>query len=233
MLIKEIKATIAMIPTTTSEVELNEKEFNKEAEDPVKLYKKSTGLRYCYKIGYNNTHCGAEWKSRRGKALNNLQKLAGSPRDVEGGKDYQDQFKLYIGEEIVKKENENKNYIHNNNYIKCDYIECNNNNKNERSWILNYKEIQKENTDNAITYKAKNAYKTSDNCEKIKFIHSTLGSPAYSTFIKAIKYGWINIPGNNEKMAINNNPNSQAETLDVKRSRKLHRNNKKKLIGNM
>jgi len=55
----------------------------------ISQYKSSLGCRYCFKHGYQKSHQGSECRSK----LTPLQKLAGSPRDVEDGCTTGDPFK--------------------------------------------------------------------------------------------------------------------------------------------
>ena len=93
--------------------------------------------------------------------------------------------------------------------------------ENNRAWNVAFKEINRKTqaiieklpTNETTTFKAKYALKTTDNATFIKFVHASLGSPAYNTFLRAIRNNWIQIPHLTLKMAIKNNPNSQAEAL--------------------
>ena len=89
---KLIKTTLAINGITTEEAEYKEtalkvkKVENNNEEDKnnktiLKSYKNSLGLRYCYKHGYQKSHQGIECRYK----LTDLQRLAGSPRDVEDG----------------------------------------------------------------------------------------------------------------------------------------------------
>ena len=61
----------------------------KNSKTTVNAYKNLLGLRYCYKHGYQKSHQGTECRYK----LTDLQKLAGSPRDVEDGCTTGDPFK--------------------------------------------------------------------------------------------------------------------------------------------
>ena len=49
-----------------------------------------------------------------------------------------------------------------------------------------------------------------NHAELVKYVHLTMGAPTVSTFIKAIKKGYINPPGVNADMVRKNPPNTTA-----------------------
>jgi hypothetical protein len=78
---KLIKTTLDINGITTEEANYK--------ETALKVEKVETRLRYCYKHGYQKSHQGIECRYK----LTDLQKLAGSPRDVEDGCTTGDPFK--------------------------------------------------------------------------------------------------------------------------------------------